>query len=61
MNGAESLQRIARWDGAAWTNVGIGFNNIVSGIGADSAGTLYAVGYYNGTYGFSQNCRRVAR
>ncbi len=57
--GGVTANRIAKWDGFAWSALGSGLNNWVSALAFDSSGNLYAGGEFTAAGGIAVN--RIAK
>ena len=57
--GGVAANYIAKWDGAAWTNLGSGMNASVNALAYDLNGNLYAGGAFTNAGGVAAN--RVAK
>ena len=53
------MNRIARWDGSAWSALGSGMNSTVKALAFDNSGNLYAGGYFTTAGGETVN--RIAK
>jgi hypothetical protein len=53
------VNRIAKWDGSTWSELGIGMNDVVNALAVDLSGNLYAGGTFTSAGDISAN--RVAR
>lgn len=58
-NGNPNSDRIVKWDGSSFSNLGSGINNQVSTLALDSSGNLYAAGYFTTAGGVAAN--RIAK
>jgi hypothetical protein len=46
---------IAKWNGSAWSALGLGMNNEVNALACDGAGNLYAGGWFTTAGGVAVN------
>ncbi len=53
--GGVSANYVAQWDGTAWSDVGLGMNNEVRALAADSSGKVYAGGLFTTAGGVTMN------
>ncbi len=53
--GGVSANRIAKWNGTAWSALGAGMNSDVAAIAVDGGGNVYAGGYFTTAGGISAN------
>ena len=60
--GGVTVNRIAKWNGTAWSALGPGLNNAVFSMAFDSSGNLYAGGGFTSTQGGTANAlARIAK
>ena len=53
--GGVTANRIAKWNGSAWSALGTGMNQSVDALAVDASGTLYAGGHFTTAGGVAAN------